>query len=111
MASSQGIFDALAADGKLSWDPGPSHNLWLNNLLQLGLVGTALLVASIAWIVRSSARAPDRYRDALLMALMVNAMTEPMLHEPAIAVLLLAGMAGSVSFAPRPARIEAPSLV
>lgn len=98
LASSQAIFDELAADGIISWDPGTGHNLWLNNQLQLGMVGTVLLAAAIIGIVGATRRQPDHYRDALLLALLINSMTEPLLHEPAVALLVLAGMAGALSF-------------
>lgn len=98
LASSNAIFDDLASGGVLSWDPGTAHNLWLNNQLQLGLVGSVLLGLAVVGLIGTAGRRPDSYRDALLLALLVNSMTEPLLHEPAVALLVLSGMAGTLCF-------------
>jgi O-antigen ligase len=83
-----------------------AHNLLLHVFLELGLVGVVLLLAVIVAYVGVTRRHPDPLRDGVASFLIVNGITEALVHEASLAVALLGaavGAAAATSMWPRPA--------
>lgn len=103
--SASTLYEQLISTGRLSWNVTTAHNLWFQSLMEHGLIGTALLVITAVTLFTGCRRRPNHARDALLMWLLVSSMTEALIQYPGLALLLLAGAAGMLTY-PRPADIS-----
>ncbi len=95
--SSRSIFGAMITDGDLSWRVTNAHNLWLQSQLEHGILGISLLIAFFVSLVSRCRKRPEPSRDALLILLAVNSMTEVLVQFPSLELLMIAAAAGSVS--------------
>lgn len=99
------LFEQLISTGRLSWNVTTAHNLWFQSLMEHGLIGTGLLLATAVTLFTRCRRQPDHPRDALLMWLLVSSMTEALVQYPGLPLVVIAGAAGMLTY-PRPADIS-----
>lgn len=94
-ASGEQIWASEVMAGSLNWYPSNAHQIILEMLISLGIVGTSCLAAFVIAVLLNFRR--PRAAPAILLVTTVFALgvTEAMIHfaSPAIAVLALAGAA------------------
>ncbi|MGH1490451.1 MAG: O-antigen ligase family protein [Acidimicrobiales bacterium] len=95
------LFEELSRGGQLSWQITNAHNLWLQSILEHGILGVLLLVATFGAIVLRIRSRFDPTRDSLLVMLTINSMTEALVQYPELTLVVLAGVAGALSYEPR----------
>lgn len=108
--SGEAVYDDLARSGDLAWRAFTAHNSLLHVLLTQGLVGAVLLVAVAVAYVRATRRARDVGRDALVVFLFVESLTEALVEQASLSVVVLAGAlaAAANDAARRPVPDDAP---
>ena len=109
-ASGEALWFEAARDGDISWLAVNAHNLALEILLALGIVGLALFGAGLFSYVRRGFGV-DVGLDALLLAILLIGATEALVNRPSSTVMLLGALfaiasAHAVATAP-PARVVA----
>jgi O-antigen ligase len=103
--SSTILYGHLIGDGWLHWHVTTAHNLWLQSLLEHGLIGCGLLIATTVTLFIGCRRRPLPARDAILIWLLLNSLTEPLVQYPGLPLVLIAGVAGMLTY-PRPRDIS-----
>lgn len=99
--SSEVIYRRAATDGRMSFDGFGAHNMWLHAWLEHGLIGAGLLTAALISYAGRARGVPGATRDALMLVILINGVTEVMVHEASVAALALGAMAGAVALGPR----------
>ncbi len=96
--SSGPLFNQLSSGGQLSWEITNAHNLWLQSLIEHGILGALLLAATFGAIALRIRSRFDPTRDSLLVMLAINSMTEALVQYPELTLVVLAGVAGALSY-------------
>lgn len=96
--SSGPIFEELSSGGQLTWEITNAHNLWLQSLIEHGILGALLLAATFVTIVLRIRSRFDPTRDSLLVMLAINSMTEALVQYPELTLVVVAGVAGALSY-------------
>ncbi len=103
--SSTLIYAEVIADGWLQWEVTTAHNLWLQTLLEHGIIGLGLAVATAGSLAARCRRAPHHLRDAVLIWLLLNSATEALIQYPGLPLVIIAAAAGMFT-SPRPQDIS-----
>lgn len=97
-ASGNAVFGEATRSGEISWLSYTAHNVVLQILVTLGMIGVVLFVLVGASYVRDATRRPVMSRDALILTLLVSGTTEPLLDLPSLGlVICAAAIAGAAT--------------
>ncbi len=86
--------------GELDWEARDAHNTIIHTLLEVGLIGALLLVTFTGTFLVAEYGLPDPRVSAPVLAILLVGITESLMHEATLALLILAG-AGAASVARR----------
>ncbi|MGI9605142.1 MAG: O-antigen ligase family protein [Acidimicrobiales bacterium] len=95
------LYAGAQEDGRITWEARDAHNTVIHTLLELGLVGAVLLVGFTAAYVVRQFDLPDPRASAPVVAIHLVGITEALMHEATLAVLVLAGAGAGVGVRPR----------
>ncbi len=103
--STQDLLTAGSGDSRVSWGPTHGHNAAVQMAVHGGWVPAVLFVAAFGAYGLSSRRQPQSDRDAMVLALFLIGITEHLVREPSLVLLILAAAftAGPASAARRQA--------
>lgn len=94
------LFAGAEERGEIEWEARDAHNTIIHTLLETGLIGALLLVTFTGTLLVAEYGLPDPRASAPVLAILVVGITESLLHEATLALLILAG-AGAASVARR----------
>ncbi|MGW1679717.1 O-antigen ligase family protein [Saccharopolyspora sp. NPDC002376] len=96
-AAGEVVFDDIARDGDLAWRAFTAHNAFLHVLFTQGMIGLGLVVAACVSYVAVARRVPDLGRDSLVLFLFINGLTEALIEQPSLPIVVLAGAFAAVA--------------
>lgn len=94
------LFIQAARSGRISFLAGTSHSILLSPLLSGGVLGFCLLATGVASALRLRRRV-DPWITAIILAILLNGLTEAIVHRPSVSVFLLSGCLAAVARMPR----------
>jgi len=99
LGSSWSLYEQALADGLVDWSASDAHNVFVQSLIELGLVGAGLLVLFSGTYIWVAMAHRDPRRDAIAMVVFVTGVTEAQFQESTIALIALAGAAAAAGSA------------
>jgi O-antigen ligase len=103
--TSSDLYASLVWQGRLWWFAYDSHQMFLSVALETGIVGLALFGGGLTAVALARRRA--RGAEAIVLAIVVNGLTDSFMVRPSVLWLLLVGAASAASVAARPQRVRA----
>ncbi len=104
------LYEGAQERGEITWEARDAHNTIIHTLLELGLVGALLLVTFTGTLLVSHYGLPDPQAAAPVLAILLVGVTETLVHEGTLALLILAGAGAAAARRPRTTSTPAPSL-